>query len=46
MVPTGFDTWGPDQIEALAAAYRGLIDRIMPPVTQSVDGVHLLTPVQ
>jgi len=46
MVPTGFDTWGPDQIDSLAVAYRDLIDRIMPPLTGTVDGTRVLTPVQ
>lgn len=42
--PTGFDTWGPEQIRDLGVAYRNLIDEIMPPLTQEVDGSLQLTP--
>ena len=46
MAPTGFETWGRDQIHELGVAYRDLIDEIMPPLTVLEEGTLQLTPVR
>lgn len=45
LTPTGYATWGPEEISRLSTEYRTLLDQIMPPLTQDVDGVLHLTPV-